>query len=531
MTAPVLSRAERQARRLVISNLRGCGYTGTGFDGITGASFDEQAEQAFLRAEADCRGELTNDDGRRRSIDPRSLFTGTDAHARRWASEELIEWWETNGRPTRDEYRQDLIRSAVVELDAAGELDEDEDEDTMTVTTVAAAGAETAAAAPVKMSATAEHGARLLDEVCAMLDRFCVFPSDAQRDAAALWIVSTHARDYDQMMVWNAHGRLGLLSITPNSGKTTALTVVAHLAYGDDPTLEVSPSARGMLQAINEEHTPLFIDNLDTWWKRNASSNDAKSIVVAGYKYGARKRILNSKANLYEALAVSANDANLRNNPDMTDVMSRLIVVHMRQKRPDQVVTTWDGRIHDRDARQLRLALTSWGQRAANDLAMAWPTPPEGLTDGRQIEIWTPILAVGEACGPEWTARARTACRALALSDAEALDDEPVQSPTDMLLAALAEVLDPREAKVSTRELVGRLAGSSYRWMAGVPLKPASMELSARLRPLGVGPVPFWDPERGSVQGYALDDLKPLLPALVGDLVPEAEEDPELLPL
>lgn len=375
------------------------------------------------------------------------------------------------------------------------------------------------------------RGAALLNEVCDMLDRFCIFPSEAQRDAVAGWIVSTHARDYDQMMVWNAHPLLGLLAVTANSGKTTALTVVAHLAYGDDPELEMNPSPRGMLQAINEEHSPLFIDNLDTWWKRGASSPDAKNIILA-YKFGARKRILNAKHNLFEAKAISAIDANLRNNPDMHDVMTRMIPVHMRQKRADQHVANWNGRLHDKEAKQLRLALKAWGQRMSDHFAMAWPDVPEGLTDGRAVELWIPLLAVGEACGPEWRKRMFTACQAIALSDAEALDETPVQSPTEMLLSALAAVIDPREDKVSTRDLIERLQHSEYKWMAGVPLKPASMELSARLRPMGVSPTPFWDPNRGSVQGYAVDDLRPLLPALIAELDDEPEEeDPELLPL
>lgn len=384
------------------------------------------------------------------------------------------------------------------------------------------------------LSARQARGAALLTDICDVLDRFCVFPSDAQRDTVALWIASTHARDYHQTLVWNAHGILGLLGVTPNAGKTTALTMVAHLAYGDDPMLELNPSPRGMLQAMNEEHTPLFIDNLDVWWVDGAASPDAKAIIVGGYKYGARKRILNRKWNLYEAKAISALDANLRNNPKMADVMSRMIVVHMQQKRPDQHPDVWDGRLHDSDARQLRLALSAWGQTMADDFAMAWPTYPDGLTDGRMIEIWTSLLAVGEACGEEWADRAHTACAALALSDATALNAEPVMSATDLLYAALAEVLDPREEKVSTRNLVAALQRSSYRWQAGVPLTPASMELSRRLRPRGIGPVAFWDPERGSVQGYAYADLAPLLPPMPGLdelLNDDGDDDPESLPI
>lgn len=377
------------------------------------------------------------------------------------------------------------------------------------------------------------RGAALMDDICDVLDRFVVFPSDAQRDAVAAWILATHARDYDQGLVWNAMGILGLLATSPNAGKTQALTVVAHLGYGDDPELEMNPSPRGMIQAINEEHTPLYIDNLDAWWKRSASSPDAKAIILA-YKYGARKRILNAKQNLYEATAISALDANLRNNPDMHDVTTRMITVHMRQKRPDQQVATWNERLHAEDTRDLRLALSDWGKNMADHFALAWPAIPEGLTDGRAVEIWTPLLAVGEACGPEWTGRIWRACRALALSDAVAMQSEPVMSATERLYAALAEVLDPREEMVATRDLIPRLQQSSFQWMVGRPLKPASMELAAKLRPRGISPVAYWHREHGSIQGYRFADLRPLLPSLITELDeddPGDEEDPELLPL
>lgn len=377
---------------------------------------------------------------------------------------------------------------------------------------------------------SAEHGAALLNETCHWLDRFVVFPSHAQRDAAALWVATTHARDYHQTMVWEAHPILGFLALTPNAGKSTATMVVAHLSYGDDVGMDVNPSARGMLQAINEDHQPIIIDNMDRWAVGNANG-DAHAIIVAGYKFGARKRIFNRKWNLYEAKCVNAVDAELRNNPHMEDVMSRMIVVHMRRKRADQHPETWKSRLHDEDAARTRAALTSWGKRMAGHLANAWPEVPEGVTDGRAIELWTPLLAVGEACGPQWAERARQACRALALSDPEALDDTPVMSAEETLLAALAEVLDPREDTVMTRHLVPRLQSSSFAWQAGKPLRAASMELSRRLAPLGVGPVPYWDPEVGSVQGYRYADFveHDLLPDVVALL--DDPDDPRNLPL
>lgn len=114
-------RAERIAReeageptpeQQVTAMLRSCGYKGRGFDGVTRAAFRELAELAYYRAEDDCRGALLNPEGERRGVNPRNLFMGTRAFAHKWASEELIWWWEQNGRLSYEEYVADLLHGA-----------------------------------------------------------------------------------------------------------------------------------------------------------------------------------------------------------------------------------------------------------------------------------------------------------------------------------------------------------------------------------------------------------------------------------
>jgi hypothetical protein len=43
---------------------------------------------------------MLNAAGRAQGIDPRSLFTGPESRARRYASEELLEHWQSHHRPT-----------------------------------------------------------------------------------------------------------------------------------------------------------------------------------------------------------------------------------------------------------------------------------------------------------------------------------------------------------------------------------------------------------------------------------------------
>lgn len=42
----------------------------------------------------------SNAEGRRRGIDPVSLFMGPARRAEKWASEELLEWWRSHPRMT-----------------------------------------------------------------------------------------------------------------------------------------------------------------------------------------------------------------------------------------------------------------------------------------------------------------------------------------------------------------------------------------------------------------------------------------------
>ncbi|WNM65456.1 hypothetical protein SEA_PHONEGINGI_54 [Microbacterium phage Phonegingi] len=59
----------------------------------------ENVLHADYEAAADaCRDRLVNAKGRRLGIDPMSLFMGNRARAYAYASEELIEWWETHPR-------------------------------------------------------------------------------------------------------------------------------------------------------------------------------------------------------------------------------------------------------------------------------------------------------------------------------------------------------------------------------------------------------------------------------------------------
>lgn len=71
------------------------------------------AHAAYVAAESACRGHMLSRHGRAANVAPYSLFTGPEPRARRYASEELCEWWDQHGRPTAADWRRDAARERV----------------------------------------------------------------------------------------------------------------------------------------------------------------------------------------------------------------------------------------------------------------------------------------------------------------------------------------------------------------------------------------------------------------------------------
>ena len=68
--------------------------------------FEIEIEAKYLAAEHATRGDLLNKAGKAAHVDPRTLFYGPSARARKYASEELSGWFDTHGRLTRTQFDQ-----------------------------------------------------------------------------------------------------------------------------------------------------------------------------------------------------------------------------------------------------------------------------------------------------------------------------------------------------------------------------------------------------------------------------------------
>lgn len=63
--------------------------------------YRDEVYRQWRAAEAATNGYMLNRAGQRSGIDERSLFVGPESRVRKYASPELIEWFQSHPRPTR----------------------------------------------------------------------------------------------------------------------------------------------------------------------------------------------------------------------------------------------------------------------------------------------------------------------------------------------------------------------------------------------------------------------------------------------
>jgi hypothetical protein len=101
--------AERVRRDEAIRTMRDNGYRGKGFTELARAVFVEHQEASYWAAEEATNGYLVNAAGERAGIHGRSLFTGNEDRARKYASPELLDYWQEHGRMTLQDFTAGML--------------------------------------------------------------------------------------------------------------------------------------------------------------------------------------------------------------------------------------------------------------------------------------------------------------------------------------------------------------------------------------------------------------------------------------
>jgi Protein of unknown function (DUF3631) len=323
--------------------------------------------------------------------------------------------------------------------------------------------------------------AQILDGVHDFLGRFVIYPSKEAHDAHVLWTAHTHV-----MEAWESTPRIAFLSPEPASGKTRALEVAELLVPNPVEAINVSPAYLFRKVGSEEDGPPtVLFDEIDTIFGPKAKENEEiRGLLNAGHRRGAvagrcvvhGKQVTTEEIPAYCAVAL----AGLGWLPDT--ILSRSVIIRMRRRSPNEKVTAFRRRVYAKEGNSLRDRLAAWGASAITEMTEARPTMPDGIED-RNADVWEALLAIAEAAGEDWPARARGAAVALV---AAAGEREP--SLGIRLLSDLRDIFEKAKAdQMTTAVILERLhaiAEAPWSDLKGKPLNDRG--LAFRLREYGV---------------------------------------------
>jgi hypothetical protein len=332
--------------------------------------------------------------------------------------------------------------------------------------------------------------AALLEAVGALLSRYVVFRSTAQRTAVVLWIAHAHALD-----AFDVTAYLSVRSAEKRSGKTRLLETLTELV--PRPWLTVQPTEAVLFRKIARDCPTLLHDEVDTIFKGPPTdrTEGLRAVLNSGCRRGATvDRCTGRDKEKLAAFPVFCPKvlAGIGTLPDT--VNDRCIPIALARRKRDEPVRRFRLREVQQEAGPIREALCVWAAAAVRTLRTARPDMPDGLLD-RAEEVWEPLIAVADMAGAEWPTLARSA--ALELNSGESA----TESFGVLLLAALREVFEGEGVeKLLTADLLRALVKRETEPWAGwwgrevdlaredeTPRKPA-MDLARHLKPFEVQP-------------------------------------------
>lgn len=261
-------------------------------------------------------------------------------------------------------------------------------------------------------------GAELLDDIERFAGPFFAFRSPHYLVVIVLWIAHTWT-----VGAFYVTPRLIIDSPEPGSGKTRVLEVLALLCRNAKLTLSTTTAALyRRIAAAGDQPPTILQDEADAVFGRTANpqAEDLRALFNAGYKRGATVDRCEGDAKsmrvvefpVFAPLAL----AGLAGKTPRTVLDRAAAVLHMRKRAPDEHVAEFRERDAEAHAAPLRDRLSDWAETNFDALCAARPTMPDGVRD-RAAEVWESLLAVADAAGGDWPARARSACRHFVLDN------------------------------------------------------------------------------------------------------------------
>jgi hypothetical protein len=314
-------------------------------------------------------------------------------------------------------------------------------------------------------------GAALLEEMARAIRRHVVLDAH-EADAVALWGLAVHAFD-----AWTIFPRLFVMAPEKQCGKSTLLEIVSLLV--PRPQAADSITAAALFRTIEAACPTLLLDEADTYARDN---EDMRCVLDSGHKRGGS--VVRTVGDNHEPRRFStwAPVAFAAIGHLAGTVEDRSIIIRLRRRRPDEAIGSLrQGRTSALDTLARKAA------RCARDhldgLRAADPAMPSGLYN-RAADNWLPLLAVADAAGGVWPARARDAVAVLIGAGADDSESVRVKVLADIHAAFRARDTD----RIASEDLVGYLTGLDERpwpeYRNGKPITKA--QIARLLKPLRI---------------------------------------------
>jgi hypothetical protein len=159
-------------------------------------------------------------------------------------------------------------------------------------------------------------------------------------------------------------------------------------------------------------------------------------------------------------------------------ILSRAVVIRMRRRHAGEQVEGFRRRHAKAEGFEVRTKIETWARSKRGEIE--WPTMPVEIQD-RDADVWEPLIAVADAVGGSWPARARAAAVALVAENKE------IEISLGIRLLADLRTVFGSEEQMTSREVVKALVDldeSPWGDMKGKPLD--ERWLANRLRLYGI---------------------------------------------
>jgi DNA polymerase I-like protein with 3'-5' exonuclease and polymerase domains len=259
-------------------------------------------------------------------------------------------------------------------------------------------------------------GADVLDKVGDLLGRYVRFRSPEQTWAVVLWVASTHF-----VAVFEIVAYLAISSATMRSGKTHLLDLIRwtcargrRMSAGSDAaifrTLAASPPPTLCFDEVDRyigEHSEraFLIGVLNEGFERDGA-------VARVEDAGGKREVVD-----YAVFGPKVFTGIGKLLPATT--LDRCIAIKLQRRLRSERIAKLRARTAQEQAAEVRGLLAAWAAAAEGLVAEKYDSDLAFAvgTNERAEDVWEPLLAVAEAAGGEWAARARQAVLALTPAD------------------------------------------------------------------------------------------------------------------